>query len=268
LSAGAVLRRMFASGNNPALLDSSVAAKRKPVRRAVARRNRPPPVSRTEQGRSGRGHVELFSSWALNMSPAGRRVLEQMGRPVPDDAAYPTGAEFASAYVDVLAAWLTQQSGRCDIRLGCEVTAIGRGHLLKKDDVGGRRQRARTPFRVLVASEGEEDAAVGESSFLLDFLLDCSGTWNQVPACCTGPRASARPARAHRACGGAQPNWCGVGGAPACNERALVAAGRVLQHIADPAATPRAFLGALGAISPSPALPQPARRPRAGAAGC
>lgn len=208
--------------------------------------------------------MELFSSWALNMSPAGRRVLEQMGRPVPDDAAYPTGAEFASAYVDVLAAWLTQQSGRCDIRLGCEVTAIGRGHLLKKDDVGGRRQRARTPFRVLVAAGGGEEAAVGG----LDFLLDCSGTWNQVPACCTGPRASARPARAHRACGGAQPNWCGVGGAPACNERALVAAGRVLQHIADPAATPRAFLGALGAISPSPALPQPARRPRAGAAGC
>ncbi|KAJ1485880.1 hypothetical protein T484DRAFT_1791833 [Baffinella frigidus] len=150
--------------------------------------------------------LERGNSVAANVRewfPTGKEFLAQ----------FPTGKEYVAQYVDVLAKWLAEKSGKCDLALGCEVTNIGRGHLLKKDDIGGKKRRITTPFRLLVNRGGDE--AMMQP---FDYVLDCSGTWNQ-------------------------PNWSGAGGVPAVNERKLAASGRILQHICDPLASPQKFLG-------------------------
>lgn len=146
-------------------------------------------------------HVELFSSWSLNMSKLGREILAGMGKEMPKDDVFPTGQGLIDQYLTPLSEWL-KASGRCEIRLGARVVSIGRGTLLKREDIGGKSKRPTTPFRLLVQNgAAEEELATGAL-----FLIDASGTWGN-------------------------PNWAGAGGLAALGERALVRSGRVRRGI-------------------------------------
>eukprot|EP00918_Siedleckia_nematoides_P056525 GHVU01123283.1.p1 GENE.GHVU01123283.1~~GHVU01123283.1.p1 ORF type:complete len:367 (+),score=62.31 GHVU01123283.1:32-1102(+) len=136
-----------------------------------------------------------------------------MGAPMPDEAVFLTGAALIAEYLQVLADFLGQ-SGRCEFKFGTELVSIGRATFLKREHIGANGKRKGAPFRLLLQN------AAGEEELMTDctFLVDCSGTWNQ-------------------------PNWCGAGGVPAVGERRLVKAGRILQHIPDPALAPERFLG-------------------------
>ena len=158
-------------------------------------------------------HVELFSPWSINVSATGREVLKEMGAPVPDESVFPTGAALIAEYLQVLEDFLCK-SGRCEFKFNSELISIGRSSFLKREHIGANGKRKGAPFRLLLQSVAGEEELVTDCNF----LIDSSGTWNQ-------------------------PNWCGAGGVPAVGERKLVKAGRILQHIPDPALGPQQFLG-------------------------
>ena len=158
-------------------------------------------------------HVELFSPWSINVSATGREVLKEMGAPVPDESVFPTGAALIAEYLQVLEDFLCK-SGRCEFKFNSELISIGRSSFLKWEHIGANGKRKGAPFRLLLQSAAGEEELVTDCNF----LVDSSGTWNQ-------------------------PNWCGAGGVPAVGERKLVKAGRILQHIPDPALAPQQFLG-------------------------
>ena len=158
-------------------------------------------------------HVELFSPWSINVSATGREVLKEMGAPVPDESVFPTGAALIAEYLQVLEDFLCK-SGRCEFKFNSELISIGRSSFLKWEHIGANGKRKGAPFRLLLQSAAGEEELVTDCNF----LVDSSGTWNQ-------------------------PNWCGAGGVPAVGERKLVKAGRILQHIPDPALGPQQFLG-------------------------
>lgn len=98
------------------------------------------------------GHVRMFSPWSMNVSAFGRAAL---GGAVPPDDALPTGNEYASLYLDRLAA-LPELADR--IVEGAAVVAVARDDL-GKDDLVGDLVRTRRPFRLLLqdaAGEREE----------------------------------------------------------------------------------------------------------------
>ncbi len=143
-----------------------------------------------ERGRVGQnvrswGHVRLFSSWELNHSTLGARILEEEGVDLPDPNAYMTGREHVERYLAPL--------GRCQalkgrVHEGTEVLHIGRDGIGKRDLIGGPRHDH--PFRLLLKrSENEEMVAA-------DIVIDCSGTYGN-------------------------PNWMGNGNIPALGEREL-----------------------------------------------
>ena len=155
-------------------------------------------------------HVELFSPWSLNMSKTGTEVLKEMGAPLPDAAAFPTGRELISEYLEVLHAFL-QKSGRCRFKMGTELVSIGRATFLKRDHIGANGARKGAPFRLLLQATSGPPPHAEEVLTDCSFLADCTGTWNQ-------------------------PNWCGAGGVPAIGERRGVIEARILQHIPTPQA--------------------------------
>jgi len=130
-------------------------------------------------------HVQLFTPWELDVSPRMRRALAAAGHPVPEDGACPTGGELIEKVFEPLAA-LPEIQGH--LRLGAEVTRVGRRGLLKHEEIGSG-ERASRPFRLLV-----RDAA-GEHVEEAGAVLDCTGT--------------------------AVPNAIGDGGIPAPGEEAL-----------------------------------------------
>lgn len=142
------------------------------------------------------GHVRLFSPWALDVSPRMRRALETAGHAVPADGSCPTGDELVARVFEPLAA-LPAIAPR--LRLGTRVVSVGREGLLKHEEIG-TGERARRPFRLLVADAG------GERIEHADVVLDCTGTYSH-------------------------PNRLGDGGIPAPGESALD--GRIVRTIPD-----------------------------------
>ncbi len=152
------------------------------------------------------GHVRLFTSWDLDVSPRMRRALAAAGRPAPEGDACPTGAELVARVLEPVAA-LPQVAGR--LRLGRRVRRIGRQGLLKHEQIA-TPERAARPFRLLVAGpDGHEslDAA--------DVVLDCTGN--------------------------TRPNAVGDGGIPAPGEEALD--GAVCRAVPDLAREAEAWAG-------------------------
>jgi hypothetical protein len=127
-------------------------------------------------------HVELFSPWSLNMSSTGKEVLKEMGVRVPEDDAFPTGAQLISQYLQVLKDFL-DKSGKCEMKFGYKLISIGRSTFLKKENIGANGRRKGAPFRLLLQKTGGDEEELITNC---NFLVDCTGTWNQ-------------------------PNWCGAG---------------------------------------------------------
>jgi len=187
-------------------------------------------------------HVELFSPWSLNISATGKEVLTEMGAAMPDESVFPTGAQLISEYLQVLCDFLVK-SGKCRFKFNAELVSIGRGTFLKKEHIGANGRRKGAPFRLLVQSTQS-----GDEEIITDcnFLVDCTGTWNQPNWCGAGGdslkvrclRRSVRGARWGDVLGGFM-----AGGVPAVGERGLVKKGLVLQHIPDPSLDADKFVG-------------------------
>lgn len=133
------------------------------------------------------GHVRFFSPWSMNVSDRGREICAAAGHAALDLEAFPTGFEFADAYLEPLAAHVRTHGALVE---GVSVTSIGRREQLKGHNVGSD-DRARTGFHLHL-----QDASGAERYLDADVVLDCSGTYGN-------------------------PNYLGPGGVPALGERAL-----------------------------------------------
>ncbi|WP_435110758.1 FAD-dependent oxidoreductase [Nocardiopsis synnemataformans] len=108
------------------------------------------------------GHVRLFSMWRDLVAPAAERLLTTTGWQRPDDAGYPTGREWAEAYLAPLAEALGER-----VRFGAEVTGVSR---LGRDRVVDT-DREKQPFTVRLRTDR------GEERVLARAVVDASGTW-------------------------------------------------------------------------------------------
>ncbi|GAB2775560.1 NAD(P)-binding domain-containing protein [Nocardioides salsibiostraticola] len=115
------------------------------------------------------GHVRMFSAWSELIDPAARRLLEAQGTwSAPDDAAYPTGAEWREHYLTPLAAFLDGLD-RGQIRYDARATGVARaGRDLLVDS--GREADA---FAIHVQT------AAGHERLLASAVIDASGTWTR-----------------------------------------------------------------------------------------
>ncbi|WP_299926610.1 NAD(P)-binding protein [uncultured Nocardioides sp.] len=114
-------------------------------------------------------HVRLFSSWAELIDPAARRLLEATGSwTAPDDAAYPTGGEWRSAYLQPLADLLATVHGG-EVRYRSRVVGVGRSGRDLMVDSG----READPFAV------HTDGPSGPERILGSAVVDASGTWTR-----------------------------------------------------------------------------------------
>ena len=129
-------------------------------------------------------HVDLFSPWSLNTSPAGLAALTALDCDHPDPAEFPDGSAFCELYLEPIAEYLVANGAT--LRLDTDVVAVGRGRLRKPQHIGDA-VRASTEFRVLV------DAEDGEEMLRADVVIDCSGVLDS-------------------------PNFLGTGGIPALGE--------------------------------------------------
>ena len=114
------------------------------------------------------GHVRLFSSWNLDVSPRARKALLAAGLDVPSGDDCPTAKELADAIFEPLA----QLPGlKENIRFRTPVLAVSREGLLKNEEIGTAR-RAQHPFRLLLTdSQGREWTEQPE------IVLDCTGNY-------------------------------------------------------------------------------------------
>lgn len=138
------------------------------------------------------GQVRLFSKNEINTTAWGRAACVEVGT-APDAAAYPTGDEYTTTYLELLASWLSA-SPLVSLLTGTTVVALSRGTLLKNEQVMavGETDRTSTPFHALLSSGVEEEFVIDG----LSAVLDCSGTYGNG-------------------------NAIGAGGAPALGERPL-----------------------------------------------
>jgi cation diffusion facilitator CzcD-associated flavoprotein CzcO len=146
------------------------------------------------------GHVRCFSPWSMNASDLGRRAARDAGRPLSvDEAACPTGAEFAETYLSPVAKALAD---RVRLLFGTRVVAVAREGARKSDFLGSPERAAR-PFRILAVRDGTR-----EEIHRADLLIDASGVYGT-------------------------PNHAGQGGIPAPGERAAASLGLVEYRIPD-----------------------------------
>ncbi|RKT82187.1 Pyridine nucleotide-disulphide oxidoreductase [Saccharopolyspora antimicrobica] len=108
------------------------------------------------------GHVRLFSRWAELIDPAAARLLEARGWQRPDAAVYPTGADWASEYLEPLATALGDR-----VRLGARVAGVARQGRDRVVDAG----RDTEPLTVHVTTAGGEERITARA------VIDASGTW-------------------------------------------------------------------------------------------
>jgi hypothetical protein len=133
------------------------------------------PFSVCEAGRVGTymqhwGHVRLFSPFAMNSTPLGRKSIRAAGGELPDDSALLTGREHLAAYLEPLAASAALKDR---LRLQTRVMQVGRSGFLKEEMPGDER-RGKQPFRLLVRS-----ADAKERFEEADVVLDCTGTYGR-----------------------------------------------------------------------------------------
>lgn len=109
-------------------------------------------------------HVRLFSPWAEVVDPAAEKLLAPTGWVKPDGAAYPTGGDWAGAYLAPLADVLGER-----VRFGARVSGVSR---LGRDRVVDA-DRERQPFTVHVTyADGTEERLTTRA------VIDASGTWS------------------------------------------------------------------------------------------
>ncbi|MFJ9948368.1 NAD(P)-binding domain-containing protein [Kitasatospora sp. NPDC091207] len=126
-------------------------------------------------------HVRLFSPWAEVVDPATEKLLSPTGWVRPDGAAYPSGGEWVSLYLQPLADVLGER-----VRYDARVTGVARAGRDRIVDSGRQEQ----PFTVHVEhADGREERITARA------VVDASGTW-------------------------ATPNPLGANGLPALGERA------------------------------------------------
>ncbi|MFC4852661.1 NAD(P)-binding domain-containing protein [Actinophytocola glycyrrhizae] len=111
-------------------------------------------------------HVRLFSQWSELVDPAAGRLLAGTDWQRPADAEYPTGAEWAAAYLRPLAAALGDR-----VRFGAEVIGVARRGRDRVVDAG--RDTEPLTVHVRLADGGEERITARA-------VIDASGTW-EVP---------------------------------------------------------------------------------------
>jgi cation diffusion facilitator CzcD-associated flavoprotein CzcO len=108
-------------------------------------------------------HIQLFSPWRELVDGAAVGLLEDTGWTPPDGNAFPTGADWATAYLQPLADALG------DVRYGARVVGVAkRGRDLMVD--AGREAEA---FTVHVLGPDGEDAIEARA------VLDAAGTWER-----------------------------------------------------------------------------------------
>ncbi|HEX6328965.1 MAG TPA: NAD(P)-binding domain-containing protein [Jiangellaceae bacterium] len=108
-------------------------------------------------------HVRLFSTWSELVSPAAARLLEPTGWRRPEGSRYPLGGDWASEYLDPLAAVLGDR-----IRLDTRVIGVAKRGRDKVVDSGRESQ----PFTVHAL-----DATGSEVRITARAVIDASGTW-------------------------------------------------------------------------------------------
>ncbi|HEX5167372.1 MAG TPA: NAD(P)-binding domain-containing protein [Thermomicrobiales bacterium] len=129
-------------------------------------------------------HVQVFSPWRYNVDPVAHGLLTAHGWTMPDEDAYPTGAEILADYLEPFAAL---PEIRPHVQLNARVVAVTRKGFDKMKSAG----RDEAPFVLRI-----ETADGTEREILAKAVIDASGTWET-------------------------PNPLGVNGVPAIGERAL-----------------------------------------------
>jgi thioredoxin reductase len=135
------------------------------------------PFTVYEAGRAGEylrqwGHVRLFSPFAMNSTPLGRKCIRAADSTaeLPGDADLLTGREHLAAYLEPIVA---SQELRERIQLQTQVLQVGRSGFLKEEYPGDER-RGKQPFRLLLRT------ADGKERFEeADVVLDCTGTYGR-----------------------------------------------------------------------------------------
>jgi len=108
-------------------------------------------------------HVRLFSPWSELIDPAARTLLEATGWVPPDPETYPTGQQWADAYLRPLAAVFGDR-----VRFGAEVVGVARRGRDRVVDSG----RDSEPFTVhVLGTDGAEERITARA------VIDASGTW-------------------------------------------------------------------------------------------
>ncbi|MFE9772208.1 FAD-dependent oxidoreductase [Streptomyces sp. NPDC005931] len=130
-------------------------------------------------------HVRLFSTWGEVVDPAAERLLVQAGWTRPDPAAYPTGGDWATLYLQPLADTLGDR-----VRYQARVTGVsraGRDRIVDAD-------RDTQPFTVHIeTTDGREERLFAGA------VIDASGTWSTPsPAGANGLAALGEKAAADR----------------------------------------------------------------------
>jgi thioredoxin reductase len=110
------------------------------------------------------GHVRLFSRWGELVDSAAEKLLAPTGWQAPDPDAYPTGQEWADAYLQPLADELGDR-----VRYGARVVGVARRGWDRIVDVA----REREPLTVRVRT------AAGEERITARAVIDASGTWGR-----------------------------------------------------------------------------------------
>jgi cation diffusion facilitator CzcD-associated flavoprotein CzcO len=109
------------------------------------------------------GHIRLFSPWSQLVDPAGERLLAATGWKRPDPETYPTGADWATSYLEPLAVALGER-----MRTEARVVGVSRQGRDRLVDAG----RDTTPFLVhTLSADGSEGRIAARA------VIDASGTW-------------------------------------------------------------------------------------------
>ncbi|BFV60081.1 NAD(P)-binding domain-containing protein [Kitasatospora sp. CMC57] len=112
----------------------------------------------------GWGHVRLFSTWSELIDPAAEKLLAPTGWTRPDQAVYPTGADWAEQYLQPLADALGAK-----VRYHTTVTGVARAGRDRIVDAG----RTGQPFTVHLATADGTGQRLTAAA-----VIDASGTWS------------------------------------------------------------------------------------------
>jgi thioredoxin reductase len=109
-------------------------------------------------------HVRLFSPWGEVTDPAAEKLLAPTGWTRPDQAAYPSGGDWAEQYLKPLADALGDT-----VRFGATVTGVSRAGRDRIVDADRQAQ----PFAVhFTRADGREERVLARA------VIDASGTWS------------------------------------------------------------------------------------------